>query len=109
MTESARTPLPGATNGCSCCAPAADATAPAGHQSADPTGTSAGDATYQVEGMTCDGCAAAVCRAIQRLDPEAKVAVDLDHGRVAVTTTAQALSIAEALNEAGYTASAMTG
>ena len=31
----------------------------------------------------------------------AKVAVDLDHGRVAVTTTAQALSIAEALNEAG--------
>ena len=31
MTESARTPLPGATNGCSCCAPAADATAPAGH------------------------------------------------------------------------------
>lgn len=53
MTESARTPLPGATNGCSCCAPAADATAPAGRQSADPTGTSAGDATYQVEGMTC--------------------------------------------------------
>ena len=67
------------------------------------------DLLMQVEGMTCDGCAAAVRRAIQRLDPDARVAVDLDHGRVAVTTTAQALSIAEALNEAGYTASAMTG
>jgi copper chaperone len=67
------------------------------------------DLLMQVEGMTCDGCAAAVRRAIQRLDPDARVAVDLDHGRVAVTTTAQALSIAEALTEAGYTASAMTG
>ncbi|GJD72323.1 heavy-metal-associated domain-containing protein [Methylobacterium goesingense] len=67
------------------------------------------DLLMQVEGMTCDGCAAAVRRAIQRLDPDARVAVDLDHGRVAVTTTAQALSVAEALTGAGYTASAMTG
>ena len=68
MTESARTPLPGATNGCSCCAPAADATAPAGHQSADPTGTSAGDATYQVEGMTCGHCVGSVAEAVSALD-----------------------------------------
>lgn len=66
------------------------------------------DLLIQVEGMTCDGCVAAVCRAIRRLDPEAKVAVDLDHGCIAVTTTAQASSIAEALSEAGYTASAIT-
>ena len=65
MTESARTPLPGATNGCSCCAPAADATAPAGRQSADPTGTSAGDATYQVEGMTCGHCVGSVAEAVR--------------------------------------------
>jgi len=50
-----------------------------------------------------------VRRAIQRLDPDARVTVDLDHGRVAVTTTAQALSVAEALTGAGYTARAMTG
>lgn len=67
------------------------------------------DLLMRVEGMTCDGCATAVRRAIQRVDPEARVAVDLDHGRVAVSTTAQALTIAEALNAAGYTASAMTG
>lgn len=67
------------------------------------------DLLMQVEGMTCDGCAAAVRRAIQRLDPDARVTVDLDHGRVAVTTTAQALSVAEALTGAGYTARAMTG
>jgi copper chaperone len=67
------------------------------------------DLLMQVEGMTCDGCAAAVRRTIQHLDPDARVAVDLEHGCVAVTTTAQALTIAEALTEAGYTARAMTG
>ncbi|GJD29010.1 hypothetical protein PMNALOAF_0242 [Methylobacterium adhaesivum] len=63
----------------------------------------------QVDGMTCDGCAEAVRRAILRLDPEAQVAVDLDHGRVAVTSREQALTVAEALTQAGYTATAMTG
>lgn len=67
------------------------------------------DLLMQVEGMTCDGCANAVRRAILRLDPEASVAVDLDHGRVAVTTSAQSLTIAEALTQAGYAATAMTG
>lgn len=67
------------------------------------------DLLMQVDGMTCDGCAEAVRRAILRLDPEARVAVDLDHGRVAVTTREQSLTIAEALTQAGYTASAMTG
>jgi copper chaperone len=67
------------------------------------------DLLMQVEGMTCDGCAEAVRRAIRRVDPEADVAVDLDHGRVAVTTRAQSLTIAEALSKAGYAASAMTG
>ncbi|GJD51905.1 hypothetical protein OPKNFCMD_4664 [Methylobacterium crusticola] len=63
----------------------------------------------QVEGMTCQGCVAAVTRAIQRLDPAAEVAVDLAHGRVAVTTAAQALDVAQALGKAGYEARAMTG
>lgn len=67
------------------------------------------DLLMQVEGMTCDGCASAVRKAILRIDPEAQVAVDLDHGRVAVTTDAQSLTIAEALNQAGYAATAMTG
>ncbi|WP_336488624.1 heavy-metal-associated domain-containing protein [Methylobacterium nigriterrae] len=67
------------------------------------------DFLMRVEGMTCDGCAEAVRRAIRRLDPEARVQVDLEHGRVAVTTHAQSLAVAEALTRAGYTATAMTG
>lgn len=65
------------------------------------------DLLLRVEGMTCDGCAKAVARAIRRLDPEADIAVDRDHGRVAVTTRAHGEGIMEALTEAGYTASPM--
>lgn len=65
------------------------------------------DLMLRVEGMTCDGCAAAVGKAIRRVDPEAEVAVDRDHGRVAVTTCATGGTIAEALTLAGYAASPM--
>ncbi|WP_407526641.1 heavy-metal-associated domain-containing protein [Methylobacterium oryzisoli] len=63
----------------------------------------------RVEGMTCQGCVQAVTRAVQRLDPTAEVAVDLDQGRVSVTTGAQALDVAQALGRAGYEARAVTG
>ncbi|TNC10570.1 heavy-metal-associated domain-containing protein [Methylobacterium terricola] len=63
----------------------------------------------KVEGMTCQGCVAAVTRAIQRLDPAAQVEADLGSGRVAVVTDAQALDVAQALGRAGYEAEAMTG
>jgi copper chaperone len=67
------------------------------------------DLLMQVDGMTCDGCAAAVRQAILRLDPDARVAVDLDHGRVAVTTCEHSGTVVEVLTQAGYTAMAMTG
>ena len=67
------------------------------------------DLLMQVDGMTCDGCAAAVRQAILRLDPDARVAVDLDHGRVAVTTREHGATVVEVLTQAGYTAMAMTG
>ncbi len=65
--------------------------------------------TMRVEGMTCEGCANAVRRTIQRLDPAAQVAVDVEHGRVTTTTRAQSLDVAQALTKAGYIATAMTG
>ncbi|MEE7456723.1 heavy metal transporter [Methylorubrum populi] len=65
--------------------------------------------TMRVDGMTCQGCAEAVRRTIRRLDPDAEVAVDVEHGRVTATTRAQSLDVAQALTKAGYTASAMTG
>lgn len=66
------------------------------------------DLLMQVEGMTCQGCVNAVTKAVQRLDPCATVEVDLDHGRVHITTNAQSLEVAQALNAAGYEARAMT-
>lgn len=66
------------------------------------------DLLMQVEGMTCQGCVNSVTKAIQRLDPSAKVEVDLEHGRVHVVTKAQALEVAQVLDAAGYEAQAMT-
>ena len=62
----------------------------------------------QVEGMTCQGCVAAVTKTVRRVDPQAEVEVDLDHKRARIVTSAQALDIANALTKAGYEASAMT-
>lgn len=63
----------------------------------------------QVDGMTGDAAADAVTSTIRGLDPDADVAVDLSHGRVSVTTRAQSVEVAQALNQAGYEARAMTG
>ncbi|MGJ3264791.1 MAG: heavy-metal-associated domain-containing protein [Salinarimonas sp.] len=61
-----------------------------------------------VEGMSCEGCVGAVRRIVHRLDPQADVAVDLDHGRARILTCADTLEIADALDKGGYPARAMT-
>jgi len=38
--------------------------------------------TLTVEGMTCQGCVASVETALKKADPAAKVAIDLESGRV---------------------------
>ena len=67
------------------------------------------DLLMRVDGMSCEGCADAVTRTVRTLDPSAEVEVDLDHGRVRVTTVAQSLDVAQAITRAGYDAHAMTG
>jgi copper chaperone len=67
------------------------------------------DLLMQVDGMTCQGCVNTVTKTIRKLDPSAEVALDLDHGRVRVSTIAQSLDVAQALAKAGYDAHAMTG
>jgi copper chaperone len=62
----------------------------------------------EVKGMTCDGCAESVRRAVRRVDAGAQVEVDRAHERISVLTSAQALEIADAINRAGYEAKAMT-
>ena len=56
----------------------------------------------KVDGMTCGGCAASVKRALQLLDSNARVDVDLPSKTVKVETTAQLDAVKNAVEDAGY-------
>jgi len=58
--------------------------------------------TLNIKGMTCGHCVKAVTRAIQELDPQATVSIDLAQGRAEIGTSADAGAIAAAIVEAGY-------
>lgn len=57
---------------------------------------------FQVEGMSCQHCVAAVTRSIHKIDAAAKVQVDLERGRVVVASTETIDALQEAIDEAGY-------
>ena len=57
---------------------------------------------FDVQGMTCAHCVKAVTRAVQAVDPAARVEVDLPSGRVAVASDADRERIASAIREEGY-------
>lgn len=57
---------------------------------------------FQVEGMTCGHCARAVTQAVQEVDKDAKVEVELASGTVKVESGADRGRIVAALAEAGY-------
>lgn len=61
-------------------------------------------ATYEVKGMTCGHCVSAVSGEIAKLDGVADVSVDLDTGRVTVTSSAPLVAdaVGAAVDEAGY-------
>jgi copper chaperone len=58
---------------------------------------------FQVEGMSCQHCVAAVTRSIRDIDNQAQVSVDLEHGRVDVKSSQPTDALKEAIDEAGYT------
>ncbi|MEZ2351792.1 heavy-metal-associated domain-containing protein [Caballeronia sp. RCC_10] len=58
---------------------------------------------FQVQGMSCQHCVAAVTRSIQEIDPQAQVRVDLDKGKVAVDSTQSEQVLKDAIDDAGYT------
>ena len=58
---------------------------------------------FNVSGMTCGHCVAAVKRAVGELDAQAKVEVDLSSGRVTVASTAAVAALKAAIEEEGYT------
>lgn len=57
---------------------------------------------YAVTGMTCQGCVAAIRRAIERAVPGAAVSVDLATGRVSVDQAASEAAVRDAIIAAGY-------
>lgn len=57
---------------------------------------------FDVEGMSCNHCAKAVTQAVQQLDPQAQVQVDLAGKKVAVESTQAREAIAQAIADEGY-------
>lgn len=60
------------------------------------------EATYQVQGMTCGGCAQSVTRAIQRVSPAVSVDVDVERGRVSVKGDHDEAVVRRAVEDAGF-------
>lgn len=61
--------------------------------------------TLKVEKMSCGGCAARVTRAVQALDPQARVDVLLKDRLVQVDSKQAPAALADAITASGYPAS----
>jgi len=57
---------------------------------------------FNVEGMTCQHCVAAVTRSIHEVDADAKVTIDLPSGSVCVDSEKSAVPFEQAIDDAGY-------
>lgn len=56
---------------------------------------------FKVEGMSCGHCVKAVTKAVESVEPGAKVDIDLASGQVNVAS-GQTQAISAAIEEAGY-------
>ncbi|WP_417584159.1 heavy-metal-associated domain-containing protein [Pelagibacterium sp.] len=57
---------------------------------------------FHIDNMTCGGCAKSVTKAIQSVDPEAKVDIDLGAKVVRVISSSEEAAIAGKLDAVGY-------
>ena len=57
---------------------------------------------FDVQGMSCNHCVKAVTQAVQHLDPQAQVQVDLSGQKVEVKSTQTREAIAQAIADEGY-------
>ena len=60
----------------------------------------------RVDGMTCTGCANSVKKAVQRVDGDAEVDIDLITKIVRVKSSAALDAVKTAIDNAGYTVTA---
>ena len=61
---------------------------------------------FMVPEMHCDGCIAAVTKAIRSIDPQATVAADLATHLVQVQSSVAPALLATAIDDAGFTVAA---
>ena len=61
---------------------------------------------FNVEGMSCNHCVKAVSQAVQRLDPQAQVHVDLAGKKVEVESSQAREAIAQVIADEGYAVAA---
>jgi len=61
---------------------------------------------FKVPGMTCGGCARSITKAIQSMDPAAKIDTNVAERFVTIETAANEQSLADVIREAGYEAQA---
>jgi copper chaperone len=57
---------------------------------------------FHIDNMTCGGCARSVTKAIQAVDPQATVEINLDAKSVQVSTKADRARITAMLEDVGY-------
>lgn len=57
---------------------------------------------FRIENMTCGGCARSVTKAIQSVDPSAKVETNPAARSVKIETTATQAALLQVLEEAGF-------
>ena len=57
---------------------------------------------FQIDNMTCGGCAKSVTKAIHSVDPQAKVEIDLPQKQVTVESGVDRSAVASVLEDAGF-------
>lgn len=57
---------------------------------------------FKVANMTCGHCASRIGKAVESIDPQADVSVDLSRKEIAVRSEAEEARIVEAIRLAGY-------
>lgn len=61
---------------------------------------------FTVQGMTCGHCEKAVVKALQSLDPQARVVIDRSQERVEVESSLAREALAQVIVDEGYTVAA---
>ena len=57
---------------------------------------------FEIQSMSCGGCASRIAQAVKNLDAKAKIEVDLPNKMVRIETTEDRACVTSALTEAGY-------